>query len=134
MASLQWITIISAVIAAFAAIVNAGSVVILVVITSRCARSTAEILDESRKVRQAAERQANAAQQAISASLLQANAAQAGVDLLRQQSEAQLGLGRGIIQSAIGSALTAISYWKSRQLSDVLVACHQLTTCCQSTR
>jgi hypothetical protein len=47
-------------------------------------KSTAEILEESRKARQAAEQQAAAVQQSISASVSQATAAQASVDLLRQ--------------------------------------------------
>lgn len=119
MTSAQWITMISAAIAAIAAIVNAVSIVVLVIITNRYAKSTAEILDESRKARQAAERQANAAQESISASIRQASAAQASVDLLHQQLEEQLGLGRGVIQSAIASAMSAISYWKSKPLSDV---------------
>jgi hypothetical protein len=108
MAPTGWIAIVSAA----AAIVNAGSVVVLVVITKHYARSTAELLEESRKAREAAERQA-------SASLLQATAAQSSLDLLRQQLEEQLGLGRGIIQSAIASAISQIEYWKTLPLSDL---------------
>jgi hypothetical protein len=43
------ITLITTVIAAIAALVNAVSVVVLVFITNRYAKSTADILDESRE-------------------------------------------------------------------------------------
>ena len=42
----------------------------------------------------------------------QAAAAQRSVDLLVLQLEDQLKLGRGIVQSAVQSSLSAIAYWK----------------------
>jgi hypothetical protein len=92
-------------IVAVASIVNAISVVILVRITSRYAESTQQILEESRKSREAAEKQAAAAQ--------------ANIDFLQHQIETQAGLGRMMVQSAIESRITSITYWRSLPLSDL---------------
>ena len=115
----QWVTLSAAVIAVVGTAVNAASVEVLVLITNRYAKSTANILDESRKAREAAEKQAEAAQKSFSASVPQASAAPASVSLLRQQIEGQLGLGRGIVQSATASALSRITYWKSLPLTNL---------------
>jgi hypothetical protein len=106
-------------IVAVASSVNAISVVVLVVITYKYAESTKAILEESHKAREAAERQADAAQQNIKAANSQANAAQANVDFLQRQLEAQIGLGRGMVQAAIDSAIRSISYWRGLQISDL---------------
>jgi hypothetical protein len=89
---------------AVASVVNAVSVVALVCITAYYAEKTAEILDESRKARIASETQAAAAQR--------------NLDFLQIQFEEERGLGRTVIQSAIESALSAISYWKQRPVTD----------------
>src|SRR5215472_17327574 len=92
-------------IATIAAVVNSLSVVILVAVTAYYAKKTADILEESRKARIASESQALAAQHSL--------------DLLRAQLVDQLGIGRAVIESAIESAMSAISYWKQRPLTNV---------------
>jgi hypothetical protein len=103
-AFILWATVISA----LASVVNAVCVVVLAWITNRYADITARILDESRKSREAAEKQASAAQRSV--------------DLLQNQIEDQLGLGRGIVRSAIQSSLSAISYWRQRPLTNTAAA------------
>ncbi len=97
----NWL-IVTAIVSAVAAVVNAGSVIVLVWITKRYAESTAAILEESRKARTAAESQASAARQSV--------------EVLQQQLEDQLGLGRSVVQNAIDSAISTIGYWKERDL------------------
>jgi hypothetical protein len=92
-------------IVAVASIVNAASVVILVRITSRYAESTQKILEESRKSREATEKQAMAAQ--------------ANIDFLQHQVETQAGLGRMMVKHAIESRIISITYWRSLPLSDL---------------
>jgi len=81
---------------------------VLAVTTILYLRTTNRILTESRKSREAAEKQALAAQRSV--------------DLLQQQFAEQLGLGRSVVQSAIDSAIAAISYWKQRPLTHVAKA------------
>jgi hypothetical protein len=87
---------------AIAAIVNTLSVIALVWLTHQYADSTHEILEESRKAREAAQRQATAAQ--------------SNIDFLQCQLEEQSGLGLKIVQSAIDSGIGSISYWRSLPL------------------
>jgi hypothetical protein len=94
----DWIT-------AIAAIVNALSVIVLVVITNRYATSTQAILEESRKAREAAERQATAAQ--------------ANIEFLQRRLEEQTGLGRNTVQGAINTAIASIFYWRALPISDL---------------
>ena len=71
---------------------------LLVWATWKYAQATDAILKESEKCGAAAEEQAAAAQRSI--------------DLLVLRLEDQLKLGRGIVQSAVQSSLSAIAYWK----------------------
>jgi hypothetical protein len=98
----------AAAVSALAAVANVLLVAVLVWVTWQYARSTDAILRESEKARLAAENQASAAQKSV--------------DLLMSQLQEQLGLGRGVIQSTIESALTAIAYWKQRPLTSVAAA------------
>jgi len=117
MDSAQIIAVSATAATAVASAVNAVCVLVLARITGRYARSTAEILEESRKARAVAERQAAAAQAQAAAAQAQANAAHESLAILRQQLEDQLGLGHGIVQSSIQSAVSAIQYWKSQPLN-----------------
>jgi hypothetical protein len=94
----DWIT-------AIAAIVNAVSVIALVGITWHYARLTGKILDESHKSREAAERQATAAQ--------------ANIDFLKRQLEEEKGLGRLNLRSTISTAIRSIQYWNALRLGDL---------------
>jgi hypothetical protein len=90
---------------AIAAIVNAASVIALTFVTVYYARITKRILEESHKAREAAERQANAAQD--------------NIRFLQHELEEQIGLGRITVQSAIDSAVASILYWRKLPLSDL---------------
>jgi len=107
------------VISAAAAAINVILVAVLVVITWRYASSTANILEESRKARQAAEQQVTTAQAQASAAQSQATAAYETLHLLREEIQDLSGLGRGIVQSAIQSTISAIEYWKRQSLKDL---------------
>lgn len=107
MSSDKWI-VDSNVVSAFAAALNVILVGVLVWVTRQYAKSTDKILLESEKARLAAEKQASAAQKSV--------------DLLTSQLQDQLGLGRGIVQSALESALSAIAYWKQRPITNVSAA------------
>jgi hypothetical protein len=85
--------------------INAALVFALVVITAYYARSTANILDESRKAREATERQASAAEESIRA--------------LRQRWEEEAGLSRTIVATAIQTATRNIEYWKNRNIQNL---------------
>jgi hypothetical protein len=115
----DWLTGHAAAVQALASIVSVILAGILVWTTIRYAHSTAKILEESRKSREAIELQAKAAQSQASASDSQAQAAFESIHLLRERLEDELGLGRSIIHSAIDSAVSAISYWKQRPLAHV---------------
>ena len=82
--------------------INAALVFALVAITAYYAWSTAKILDESRKSRQAAERQAAAAEESIR--------------VLRQRWEEEAGLSRTIVAAAIQTATRNIEYWKNANI------------------
>lgn len=77
--------------------INILLVLALVAITAYYAKKTADILEESRKSRQAAERQASAAEASVLA--------------LRQRLEEEAGLGRTTVAAAIQSATRTIEYW-----------------------
>ncbi len=111
----NWLTAHAAAVQALASVASVIFAGILVWTTIRYARSTAEILEESRKSRKAAESQASAGE-------AQARAAFESIALVRQQLEDQLGLGRSVIHSAIDSAVSAISYWKERPVTHVAKA------------
>jgi len=112
----DWLTGHAAAVQALASVANVILAIVLVWTTIRYAHSTAKILEESRKSREAIELQAKAAQSQASASQAQANAAFESIHLLRERLEDELGLGRSIIHSAIDSAVSAISYWKERRV------------------
>jgi len=118
----DWLTRHAPAVQALASIANVILASILVWTTIQYARSTAKILEESRKSREAIELQAKAAQSQASASEAQANAAFESIHLLRERLEDELGLGRSIIHSAIDSAVSAISYWKQRPLAQTASA------------
>jgi hypothetical protein len=99
----DWLAAHSAAVQAAAAIAGVVLTATLVATTILYLRATNRILLESRKSREAAERQASAAQRSV--------------DLLQRQFAEQLGLGRAIVQSAVESALSAISYWNQRPLT-----------------
>lgn len=79
--------------------ISAWSTLILVFVTGYYAYKTSKILDESRKARQAAERQASAAEESIR--------------LLREQIEEKAGLDKTIVASAMQTAIRNIEYWQS---------------------
>ena len=85
----------SAAASAILTVVLVGTTIAYVVITNR-------ILVESQKSRVAAEQQASSARKTV--------------EVLQQQIEDQLGLGRSVVQSAIDSAVSAIAYWKTLDL------------------
>ena len=118
----DWLTAHSAAVQAAASVASVLLAGALVWTTIRYARITAQILQESRKSREAAELQAKAAQSQASAAQAQATATHETLTLLKQQLEEQLGLGRGIVQSAVDSAVSAILYWKQRPLTHVAKA------------
>jgi hypothetical protein len=70
---------------------------------------TAELLDASRKQVEAAIKSADAA-------TTSANAARESVRLMHQQLEEQLGLGDSFLQTAVGSAISAIQFWRDQDL------------------
>lgn len=101
----DWFTAHGLAVEAGASAVSAILAAVLVWTTIKYARGTARILEESRMVRLAAEAQAAAAQRSL--------------ELLRQQLEEQLGLGRSVIHSTITSATSAIAYWKEQDLKSL---------------
>jgi hypothetical protein len=104
-----WLADHSPAIQALASVANVILAGVLVWTTIRYARITADILEESRKSRLAAEQQVKAAESQASASRSQASAAYETLRLLREE----LQLGPSIVQSAIASAISSIEYWKS---------------------
>lgn len=87
--------------------INVALVFALVVITAYYAWSTKRILEESRKTREAAERQAAAAEESIRA--------------LRQRLEEEAGLSRTIVAAAIQTATRNIEHWKSLNIPNLAV-------------
>lgn len=104
-----WLADHSLAVQAVVAVASVFLTAALVATTIFYARTTRKILEESQKTRLAAERQASAA-------LQQASAAQRSVELLQQQFAEQLGLGHSVVQSAIESGISAITYWKAQDL------------------
>jgi hypothetical protein len=91
--------------------ISAYSTVILVLVTAYYAYKTSKILDESRKARQAAERQAAAAE--------------ASIRLLREQIEERAGLDKTIVASAMQTAIRNIEYWQGANVYS-LAAIHAI--------
>jgi hypothetical protein len=89
--------------------INAISVVVLVGVTGYYAWTTRSILRESEKMRQAAEKQAIAAN-------AQASAAFATLEHLRQQVEDLHGLGKSIVLTTVDSVIRSIDDWKKRDI------------------
>lgn len=87
--------------------INIALVLALVVITAYYAWSTKKILEESRKTREAAERQAVAAEESIRA--------------LRQSLEEEAGLSKTIVAAAIQTATRNIEHWKSLNIPNLAV-------------
>lgn len=87
--------------------INVALVFALVVITAYYAWSTKRILEESRKMREASERQAVAAEESIRA--------------LRQRLEEEAGLSRTIVAAAIQTATRNIEHWKSLNIPNLAV-------------
>jgi hypothetical protein len=79
--------------------ISAYSTLILVFVTGYYAYKTSKILEESRRSRQAGERQASAAEESIR--------------LLREQIEEKAGLDKTIVASAMQTAIRNIEYWQS---------------------
>ncbi len=92
-----------------ATVVNALAVVVLVGVTWYYASVTRKILDESKKMRKAAE------DQAISAAA-QASTARATLEHLREQIDEIEGLGVSIVRAAIDSTVRSIEDWKRRDI------------------
>jgi len=87
--------------------INVFLVFALVLITGYYAWSTKRILEESRKAREAAERQAAAAEESIRA--------------LRQRLEEETGLSRTIVAAAIQTATRNIERWKNLNIPNLAV-------------
>jgi hypothetical protein len=87
--------------------INVALVFALVVITAYYARSTKRILEESRKTREAAERQALAAEESVRA--------------LRQRLEEEAGLSKMIVAAAIQTPTRNIEHWKSLNIPNLAV-------------
>lgn len=94
-------------------IVNAVSVVILVGVTGYYAWTTRKILDESAKMRRAAEQQAASA-------MSQAAAAKGSLTILQQQIEELVGLGESVIKTTIDTAVRGIEDWKKLDIKNNL--------------
>ena len=87
--------------------INVGLVFSLVVITAYYACSTAKLLAESRKARQATERQAAAAEESVRA--------------LRLRWEEEAGLGKTVVAAAIQTAKRNIELWKGLNIPNLAV-------------
>jgi hypothetical protein len=107
------------IISACAAAANVILVAVLIFVTWKYAKTTAEILEESRKAREATEQLIKAAQSQASAAHSQATAAYETLHVLRQEVQDLSGLGQSVVQSAIQSAMSAIEYWKRQALKDL---------------
>jgi hypothetical protein len=105
-----WLSNHSLAVQAIAAIAGIVLTAVLVCTTIFYARATSGILAESQKARIATEKQA-------SASLSQASATIRTVDLMQQQMDLQLGLGQSFLRTALGSAISAIEYWKTQDMA-----------------
>jgi hypothetical protein len=67
----------------------------------------------------ASQSQVKAAIKSADAATTSAYAAQESVGLMRQQFQEQAGLGHSVVQSAIESAISQITYWKAQPLSNL---------------
>ena len=101
----RWLTDHSAAVQALSAVVGVLLTGALVWTTVRYLQTTMGILEESRKAREATEKQASAAQRSV--------------DFLQLQLNEQRGLARSVVQSAIDTAIAAIALWKRRPFTDV---------------
>ena len=93
---------------AIASAVNALAVVVLVCVTSWYASSTKKILAESRKTREAAEKQATTAQNTL--------------EILQRNLEEQSGLGRIALKHELARAISLIVYWQERPVTELVRA------------
>ena len=64
----------------------------------------------------ASQKQVEAAIKSADAATTSANAAQESLSLMRHQFEEQAGIGQSIVQSAIESAISQITWWKAKDL------------------
>jgi hypothetical protein len=96
----RWLADHSLAVQAVAAAVGILLTAVLVATTIFYAHTTTKILEESRKTREAAERQATASQE--------------NLQLLKRQLEAQLGLGPQVLRESILDAKRLIVYWLER--------------------
>jgi len=64
----------------------------------------------------ASQKQVEAAIKSADAATTSANAAQESLSLMRHQLEEQAGLGQSVVQSAVESAISQITYWKAQDL------------------
>jgi hypothetical protein len=67
----------------------------------------------------ASQKQVEATIKSAEAATTSANAAQESLWLMRQQFQEQAGLGHSVVQSAIESAISQITYWKAQPLSNL---------------
>jgi hypothetical protein len=83
----------------------------------------------------ASTKQVEAAIKSADAAATSANAAQESVRLMHRQLQEQQGLGNSFLQTAVGSAISAIQFWKDQDLpnSPTCVACPRPTTWCRRT-
>lgn len=98
----KWLADNSLAVEAFAAAATVLLTAVLVVTTIIYARTTGKILEESRKAREAAEKQAEASQE--------------NLRLLKEQYESQLGIGPQIVREAILDTKRLIVYWIEQSL------------------
>jgi len=98
----DWLSSHTAAVQAAAAIMSIFLTAVLVVTTILYLQTTNRILEESRKSREAAEKQARAAQENLT--------------LLKQEYESRLGEGPQIVRHAIKAGLESISAWIGQTL------------------
>ena len=86
-------------------VINALAVVVLVFVTAWYAKSSAKILQETRKTNQAVERQAQAAEKQLKA--------------LQEQMTRQAISEKAVIANVMQTALSDIEYWQSANISNL---------------
>lgn len=101
----DWLTSHSSAVQAAAAVASVLLTAALVWTTIRYVRSTAEILEESRKAREAAERQAATSEE--------------NLELLKREYEDRIGEGPQIISQALSGALKSIAYWIGQTMEGI---------------
>jgi hypothetical protein len=108
----DWITVHAVAVQAAAAIAGVLLTLGLAITTALYLRATNRIHAESRKSREATERQAATAQ--------------LSVDLLKQQIEEQSGIGKLIVRDAVRSVRQTIEYWETQPGLIQLAGAHGL--------